>query len=83
MPIQFNFNLPDNKHDAIVDAWCAQEGYQPMIDNGQGIGVLIQNPETPLQFAKRTVKRKMQDAYVRRTAELARIAAAAAAEGEV
>jgi DNA polymerase III epsilon subunit-like protein len=79
----FSFNLNDNKHDAIVDAWCAVEGYQAMIDNGQGIGVMIANPETKLQFAKRTVKRKMQDAYVRYNADMARIAAAAAAEGEV
>lgn len=79
----FSFNLNDLKHDAIVDAWCATEGYQAMINDGTGTGNLIANPESKLQFAKRTVKRKMQDAYVRHQADLARIAAAATAEGEV
>lgn len=77
----FTFNLPDLKHDAIVDAWCFIEGYQSMILDG--LGGMTPNPETKLQFAKRTVKRKMQDAYVRYNAELARLAAAAQAEGEV
>lgn len=79
----FSFNLNDNEHDAIVDAWCAVEGYQAMIDDGTGTGHQIANPETKLQFAKRTVKRKMQDTYVRYAAEVARLAAAANAEGEI
>lgn len=80
---QFSFNLNDEKHDAIVDAWCAVEGYQAMIDDGTGTNTLIANPETKLQFAKRTVKQKMRETYVRHAAEQARLAAISTAEGEV
>ena len=79
----FSFNLNDLKHDDIVNAWCVCEGYKEMIDDGTGTNTLIPNPESKLQFSKRTVKRKMQDAYVRHQAELARLAAIITAEGEV
>lgn len=78
---QFNFDLPDTKHDEIIDAWCIQEGYSLMTP-GDG-GVMVENPESKLEFAKRTVKEKMQDAYIRNAAELARIAATQAAQSEI
>lgn len=77
---QFSFQLPDAKENAIIDAWCNQEGYQISVSDGNG--GMIDNPETKVQFAKRTVKNKMKDAYVRYQAE-ARLAAAAIADGEV
>ena len=78
---QFSFQLPDAKEDAIIDAWCNQEGYQISVSDGNG--GMIANPETKVQFAKRTVKNKMKNAYVRYQAEQARLAAAAIADGEV
>lgn len=78
---QFSFQLPDAKETAIIDAWCYQEGYQTTVSDGAG--GMIANPETKVQFAKRTVKNKMKEAYVRYQAEQARIAATAIADGEV
>jgi len=74
------FNLPDDKVDAVVDAFCAQEGYQAMIWEND---VQIPNPETKIQFTRRTLKQIMKAAYVNRQASLAKAAAAAAAEGEL
>lgn len=70
---QFAFQLPDNKEAAIIDAWCFQEGYQTSVPDENG--VMVENPETKTQFAKRTVKQKMKEAYIRYQAEQARIAA--------
>lgn len=79
---QFAFQLPDNKETAIIDAWCAQEQYQALVEDIVN-GGMIENPETKTQFAKRTVKQKMKDAYVKYQAEQARIAAETAANAEV
>lgn len=74
------FSFPDNKIDAVVDAFCAQEGYQDMVwDNN----VLVPNPETKIQFTRRTLKGIMKSAYVNQQAELARSVAKSIAEGEV
>lgn len=81
MPTAVSFNVPDGKYDAIIDAWCAQEGYQAFIVDGES--QTIPNPETKIQFTKRCLKRILTSAYVRQTAEAARIAAEATAAGEV
>ncbi len=78
---QFSFQLPDAKEAAIIDAWYVQEGYQNAVPDENG--VMVANPETKVQFAKRTVKQKMKDAYIRYQAEQARINAAAIADAEV
>ena len=78
---QFAFQLPDAKETAIIDAWAYQEGYQTAVPDGNG--GMIANPETKTQFAKRTVKRKMQEAYIRYQSEQARLAAITIADGEV
>lgn len=78
---QFSFQIPDAKETAIIDAWCAQEGYKDMIDNGQG--GFIANPQTKVQFAKQTLKKLFVQAYVRQQAEIARAAAEATAQGDV
>lgn len=74
------FTIPDDKVAAVVDAFCAQEGYQAMIWEND---VQIPNPETKNQFARRTLKQIMKNAYVNHQAELAKQAAAAAANGEL
>ena len=70
---QFSFDLPESKYDEIIDAWCSQEGYS----------LLEQNQETKLEFAQRTLKEKLLDAYIRNAAELARIAAIETAQNEI
>ena len=75
-----SFNLPDNKIDAIVDAFSTQEGYQDMVWEND---VQIPNPETRLQFTKKVLRQIMKTAYVNRQAELAKATAKAVAEGEV
>jgi hypothetical protein len=74
------FNLPDDKVDAVVDAFCAQSGYQAMI---WGNDVQVPNPETKMQFTRRTLKQIMKTAYVTYQAELAKAAAVAAANNEL
>lgn len=78
---QFSFQLPDANEDAIIDAWCNQEGYQISVPDENG--GMIDNPETKVQFAQRTVKNMMKQAYVRYQAEQARIAAASIADSEI
>lgn len=75
-----SFNLPDNKIDAIVDAFSTQEGYQAMIWEND---VQIPNPETRLQFTKSVLRQMMKAAYVNHQANLAKEAARVVAEGEV
>jgi len=75
-----SFNLPDDKIDAIVDAFSTQEGYQTMIWEND---VQVPNPETRLQFTKKVLRQIMKAAYVNHQAELAKVAAKAIAEGEV
>lgn len=75
-----SFNLPDDKIDAIVNAFSTQEGYQTMVWEND---VLIPNPETRLQFTKKILRQIMKTAYVNQHAELAKAAAKAIAEGEV
>ncbi len=79
----FSFELNDERFNDIIDAWCFQEGYSPLIDDGQDTNTLIPNPVSKLEFAQRTVKRKMQEAYIRYASELARIAAENLAQNEV
>lgn len=78
---QFCFDLPDTKYDDIIDAWCMQEGYSLMAQDESGL--MVANPESKLEFTQRTVKEKMQDAYIRNAAELARKAAVEAAQNEI
>lgn len=75
-----SFNLPDDKIDAIVDAFSTQEGYQTMIWEND---VQVPNPETRLQFTKKILRQIMKTAYINKQAELAKAAARAIAEGEV
>lgn len=74
------FTLPDDKVDAVVDAFCAQQGYQEMIWEND---TQIPNPETKIKFTRRTLKQIMKTAYVNYQAELAKEAARLLAEGEV
>jgi len=74
------FNLPDDKVDAIVDAFSTQEGYQPMIWEND---TQIPNPETRMQYTKKILRQLMKTAYVNRQAELAKSSAKAIAEAEV
>lgn len=74
------FTLPDDKVDAVVDAFCAQSGYQAMIWEND---VQVPNPETKIQFTRRTLKQLMKTAYVNHQAELAKAAAAATASNEL
>ena len=74
------FNLPDNKIDAIVEAFSTQEGYQDMIWEND---VLVPNPETRIQFTRKALRRIMKTAYVNHQAALASAAAKVIAEGEV
>ena len=78
---QFSFQIPDAKETAIIDAWCAQEGYPEMVDDGQG--GLIANPQTKTQFAKQTLKKLFVQAYIRQQAEIARAAAEVTAQGDI
>lgn len=74
------FSLPDDKVDAIVDAFCAQQGYQEMIWEND---TQIPNPETKIQFTRKALRQMMKVAYVNHQASLAKEAARLLAEGEV
>jgi predicted SAM-dependent methyltransferase len=74
------FSLPDDKIDAIVDAFSTQEGYQDMIWENDA---LVPNPETRIQFTRKVLRQIMKNAYVNHQALLAANAAKVIAEGEV
>jgi predicted SAM-dependent methyltransferase len=74
------FVIPDNMVDAVVDAFCAQEGYQDMVWEND---VLVSNPETKIQFTRRTLKGIMKTAYVNQQSLAAKLATEAVANGEL
>jgi hypothetical protein len=81
---QFSFQIPDAKEQDIIDAWCIQEGYQAMILDTTGPSPqLIANPETKTQFAKKTLKHVLLQAYIRKKAEDSRKQAEIDATNEV
>jgi len=77
----FSFQIPDAKETAIINAWCVQEGYQIIVEDSNG--VMIANPETPTQFAKKTLKKYFTQPYVQRQVDAARVAVESSVLGEV
>lgn len=75
-----SFTIPDDKLDEILDAFCIQEGYDEMILIDD---VLVPNPESKLLFTRKTLKKILKSAYVRRKGELARDAAVEITDSEV
>jgi hypothetical protein len=75
-----SFNFPDDKIDAIIDAWCIANSYPETIWEND---VLVPNPETKLQFTRRSLKQMMKNAYVSEKAKVAMLAASEAADAEV
>jgi hypothetical protein len=63
---QIKINIPDDKLQAIINAFCEQYQYQdkiPNLEDESGI-VFIPNPQTKAQFAKAKIGEYIREVYV-------------------
>ena len=61
---QIKINIPDNRLQGVINAFCEQYGYQDRVPDGGPDGVLIPNPQTKAQFAKAKMGEYIREVYV-------------------
>ena len=61
---QIKINIPDNRLQGVIAAFCDVYHYQDMISDGGPDGVLVPNPQTKAQFAKAKMGEYIREVYV-------------------
>ena len=61
---QIKINIPDNRLQGVIAAFCDVYHYPLMVPDGGPDGVLIPNPQTKAQFAKAKMGEYIREVYV-------------------
>lgn len=61
---QIKLNIPDDRLQGVINAFCEQYRYKNMVPDGGPDGVLIPNPQTKVQFAKAKIAEYIREVYV-------------------
>jgi hypothetical protein len=61
---QIKINIPDNRLQGVIAAFCDVYHYQEKVPDGGPDGVLIPNPQTETQFAKAKMGEYIREVYV-------------------
>ena len=61
---QIKINIPDNRLQGVIAAFCDVYHYQEKVPDGGPDGALIPNPQTKAQFAKAKMGEYIREIYV-------------------
>jgi len=56
--------ISDENYQKVVDSICLTRHYQELVDDGSGLNVMIENPQTKDEFVVETIKKMMSESIM-------------------